>query len=194
MAALDNIHPTNYHKRKEEYSLWIVPPNNIYEILADMIVRLSHKYSAPTFEPHVTLLGDITTSKESMISKTAELSKIVKSFEVRLTTVSYLDEYFRSLYINAAKTNEIMEAHQKARRLFNINTKGGSIYRPHLSLMYGHYSMQVKEEVVSEIGSEFNMVFTATSICIVLSSPNINLKDWRIVKQFNLTSKQGGYP
>jgi 2'-5' RNA ligase len=171
-----------------EYSLWIVPPENISERLAEVISRLSQHYSTPYFEPHVTLLGDVMLPEAEVSLKTAQLASLIRPFRLQLTTVSYLSEYFRCLFINVKETEELIEANHKARTLFK--REHDPKFRPHLSLMYGSFPLQTKEEIISEIGDEFQMAFEVKSIYVVLSSSNIAPESWRKLRQFPFQQDQ----
>ncbi len=82
----------------KEYSLWIVPSGNAYDMLVDLISQLSERYSTPCFEPHITLLGDLPLSEEDMLFKTCYLANLIRPFKIRLTAVNYFDEFFECLF------------------------------------------------------------------------------------------------
>jgi 2'-5' RNA ligase len=166
----------------KEYSLWIIPPGNVFERLTEVISRLSQHYSTPYFEPHVTLLGDLLLPEEEMLSKTAELTGLIRPFTLHLTTVSYLHEYFRCLFIKVAKTEEVMEINQKTRTLFK--REHDPQFMPHLSLMYGNFTPKIKEDIISELQEDFQIAFEVKSIYVVLSSSNIVPESWRQLRQF----------
>lgn len=170
----------------KEYSLWIIPPEGIFEKLAAIISRLSKQHATPSFEPHVTLLGDISLPEEKVLSKTSELASLFSPFPLRLTTVGYLSAYFRSLFINVEKTEKIMEVQQKARTLFH--RESDPAFFPHLSLMYGDFLAETKEGIISEIGADFHLTFEVSSIHLVLCSSNIVPDNWRKLRPFILQS------
>ena len=167
----------------KEYSLWMVPPERIFEQLTVIISRLSKQHSTPYFEPHTTLLGDITLPEEEIVLKTAELAGLISPFTLHLTTVSYRSDYFRSLFIKAEVTEEIVEANQKARMLFN--REDDPVFFPHVSLMYGNVPSETKEDILSEIGNDFHMTWEVHSIHLVLCSSNIVPEKWRRLQQFS---------
>ncbi len=55
---------------------------------------------------------------------------------------------------------------------------------PHLSLMYGNFSPQIKENILLEIGKEIHLSFDVSSIHLV--SINGEPKDWCIVEEFTI--------
>jgi ABC-type Fe3+-hydroxamate transport system substrate-binding protein len=57
----------NEKKHKGEFSIWLMPENNIYKKLSNLISLLSEEYSCPDFQPHVTLIGKIIGKREKVI-------------------------------------------------------------------------------------------------------------------------------
>ena len=166
----------------QEYSIWILPPEPVFDRLTQIIAQISKQYSTPYFDPHVTLLGDLTLREEEMVATTQQLTNFLKPFTLTLTTAGYLNEYFKSLFITVEETEELMEAHQKARTLFN--RAQDPKFFPHLSLMYGNFSPEIKEKILSEIGKDFQITFEVNDMYLTLCSSNIALKDWRKLVQF----------
>jgi len=176
-------------EKNKEYSIWIIPPNDVYHMLSNLIIRLAKQYSTPVFDPHITLLGDIALPEDFVVSRTNELARKIRPFNVTLTTIGYLDDFFRSLFIEVAQTKELMEANWQARKLFKRGYDPE--YFPHLSLMYGDIEPQVKERIIAEIGRYFNIKFSVASIHIALASSKIDPKEWRILTEFVLKTTQG---
>jgi len=168
--------------RIREYSIWILPPEAVFDKLDYVITQISKQYSTPYFEPHVTLLGNFTLPEEEMLSKTHQLTNFLKPFTLKLTTIDYLNEYFKSLFIRVEETEKLMEAHQEARTLFN--RAHDPKFFPHLSLLYGNFSRETKENIISEIGKDFQMAFEVKDIYLTVCSSNIAPKDWRKLAQF----------
>jgi 2'-5' RNA ligase len=167
------------------YSLWLMPSGDVYNELAGLISRLSIEYSTPNFEPHVTLIGSLEGSEEDILSKTSQLATLIHPFNIKLTTVDYLDAHFTCLFIKVEKTNDMMKANWKAKEFFS--PLRGRQYMPHLSLMYGD-SITIprasKKEIIAEIGKEFGMSFEVRSIH--LFSTDGEPLDWYRVKEFTL--------
>ena len=110
------------------------------------------------------------------------MATLIRPYKIDLTTVDYLDVYFRCLFLKVKGTKHVMEANSTARAIFN--RQQDAEYMPHLSLLYGDFSLEVKEKIIASIGSEFNMSFEVKSIH--LCSTNGEPKDWYRVKEFTL--------
>jgi 2'-5' RNA ligase len=164
------------------YSLWLMPIGEVYNKLNNLISELSRKYNTPHFEPHVTLIGEVLGSEEEIVLKTAQLTSVVRPYRIELGRVEYLNEYFRCLFLRVRETHEVMRANQISRKIFGRETDPK--YMPHLSLMYGDFAPQIKEEIIAKIGKEIFVGFDVESIH--LFSTNGEPKDWYRVKEFSL--------
>jgi hypothetical protein len=49
------------------YSLWLMPIGDIYRRLSETISQLSSEYGTPNFQPHITLLGELSEDEEYII-------------------------------------------------------------------------------------------------------------------------------
>lgn len=169
-------------RKSSGYSIWLMPTGEVYNKLSKILSTLSKKYFSPNFEPHVTLIGELIGSEEEILSKTLYLAGNLRPFNIRLTRVEYLDVYFRSLFVRVEETDDVIDANKKARKIFNRPTD--SEYMPHLSLLYGMFTVEEKEKIISCIRKEFNVNFEVKSIH--LFSTDGEPKDWYRVKEFPL--------
>ncbi len=166
----------------KHYALWLRLENEARERFQALIAILSRRYHAPLFEPHVTLLGDITGSDAEVMAKTARLALEIEPFDMQLTTADHRDEYYRCLYVKAVPTNALMEANRLARRLFE--SASGNKYLPHLSLLYGDFSTQEKEKILAEINCTFKATFRVNRLALYTTEGAP--EKWRCVKTFPL--------
>jgi 2'-5' RNA ligase len=164
------------------YSLWLMPSGDAYNRLNSIMSGLCRKHSSPFFEPHITLMGEVTGPKQEVISGTKRLVEKTRPFTVRLNRIGYFDEYFRCLFIQAEKTDELMKANLMARQEFS--RQDDPEYFPHLSLMYGDFPEKAKQDIIREIGKELRISFNVESIHIF--STRGGARDWHRVREFPL--------
>jgi len=102
----------------DNYALWFIPSDDeVYSLTSRYIAKLSGLYDLPRFEPHVTLLDGI---RKPEMDEMRSLVGSLKPFPIRLVReVEYRDEYFRCLFLQAYKTDELTETFLKASSLFN---------------------------------------------------------------------------
>jgi len=167
-------------KLNKRYSLWIIPPSDIYDKLKDIILRLSSKYSTPKFEPHITLIGGLSGNEEEILAKVSGLSALLRPFSIKLSKVEYLDEYYRCLFLRTEETDDLLNAHALAGKI--LNRIRDERYMPHLSLMYGKLPSKIKKEIKQEIGN-LDITFEVNSIYII--STDGEPESWQRIKEFH---------
>lgn len=169
-----------------DYSIWIIPQNELYKNLANTISNLAKKFSAPIFEPHITLLGDIAISRNELLSRSYELAHSLEPFEVSLTSLDQDDEYLHCVFLKAANNYEIIEANLLARNLFG--REDDTKFEPHISLLYGNFPKPVRDEIISDLEGRFKpQIFSIKELYVVLSSSNIPPIQWKILEAIKLS-------
>jgi 2'-5' RNA ligase len=165
------------------YSLWHIPRGILYRRLTQTIQHFSQACRTPQFEPHLTLLGGITGKEDQVISHTARLAGLLHRYPIQLTDLSGLQEYFRCLFVSVEPAEPVMAAGAQARDLFQH--QHDPAYLPHVSLMYGDCSGQIKQAIIARLGNTFSGTFTADSIYLYDTSGQPEA--WRRVRAFSLT-------
>lgn len=166
------------------YALWLVPQGQRRKQLSELITRLARGHGAPAFEPHLTLIGSITSDDEGdVLRRTHLLASRLEPFEIKLAEVMHRDEFYRCLYLKAEPTEGLLRANVEA-RLVMAEICGPSEFYPHLSLLYGDFFPMVKEAIMQDIGRRMDITFTATAIKLVriCGGP----KDWKPVGEIRL--------
>jgi 2'-5' RNA ligase len=67
----------------------VTPPEPVFDRLAQIITQISQQYSTPSFEPHVTLIGNLSLHEEEMLAATQQLANFLKPFTLQLTTAGF---------------------------------------------------------------------------------------------------------
>ena len=163
-----------------EYSIWLMPSGQVREELASIITHLSKEYDATLFPPHVTLIGHLSNSEQDLIAKAQQLAASLQPYELRLGMVGYTEEFHRSLFVHIEQTEPVKEPNRIARQV--IDCPNHPKYKPHKSLLYGHFTPALKESIISKIGKQFTQKFQATSI--YLYSTLGETKDWYRLGEF----------
>lgn len=166
----------------KKYTLWIVPPPDIKDILQKIILDLSKKYGGPIFESHMTLLGDIEVSEKEILEGSKELASRTKPFMLALGEVSFSTTYFQSVLVRIKSSAKLMKANLAVKQIFNVEN---NLFMPHISLMYGDHDMETREKIASEVKLPAGLSFQAEKIIIIPSSKDP--KDWHHLAEFSLT-------
>lgn len=158
-----------------KYSLWLEPEGNIGYRLEEKIQKLSKKHNTPEFDPHVTLLGNLTYGETELIQLTHTLANSLHPLELLLTKVDCGNSFYQSIFIRVEKSEGLRSARRLACKLFDIDETDD--YMPHLSLLYGDMSRGDKERIVNLMEREYQMRFTANFIRLVKTEGKP--KDWK---------------
>ena len=147
------------------HHLWLIPTGEPYEILSATIATLSRTYEAPLFEPHVTVLGNLPDSQAETVAEASHLAEQLRPYEIRLTMPECRDTYFQCLYLRVQETPPVMEAHAHARSIFH--RQDDPPYLPHLSLLYGWYSVELKQQIIAALPSTLCTDFIVTTVHVI---------------------------
>lgn len=167
---------------RQNYSLWLMPQGDARARLAEIIGRFSTRFAAPTFLPHVTLLGSCMGERREMIRWAARVAEALRPFTVRLQDLDRRDQYYRALFVHAALTEPLRKAHAAACEA--TGRKHEPAFMPHLSLLYGDFPTSLKEHLIAEIGPRLDVQFPVRSLFLFLTHGDPSR--WRQVARFGL--------
>jgi 2'-5' RNA ligase len=176
------------------YSLWLQPEGEQYEKLRNLIENISKSESSPAFEPHVTLLGELSGDLDDILEKTKKLATEHSPFKIKLTILDSMtprealiftsdkSRYFRCLFIRVERSEELVKINSDTAHAFGIEQRGPFV--PHLSVMYGSLDQISKRRIISAVGSEYNIPLEIgrITICKTQGKP----EDWKIVEHMPL--------
>ena len=165
------------------YHLWLTPEGVARERIAALIVQLSKQCGSPRFEPHVTLLGGIEGEEFIICEQTKALAQSLQPIDITLLESACEDSYFRSLYFNVKETSEIFDAHHRAMRLFCIIPQIS--FQPHLSLLYGLFSLQVKETIIKSLPHDLPNSFAVSKIQLIRADSE-HPANWRAILEIQM--------
>ena len=132
------------------YAVWYEPTGEVYDIFNKIIRQLAVMYHSPVFEPHITLLLGGTSISLATITK--KLEKVISTtipFETHFTSYSYIDEYFKCIFVQIEKSSGIMDFANAIQS--EINGQPIHDYTPHLSLFYGQLPVAEKEKIIENL-------------------------------------------
>ena len=166
----------------EKYSLWLAPEGEARDRLRPILQRLRARFGGPEFPPHVTLLGSCAGACRELMGKSALLAATLRPFPLRLGKIDFRDEYYRCLFVHAALTEPLREAHHAA--FAALGHGRAPSFMPHLSLLYGNFPSRLKEEVMAELGPRLDLQFMVRSLHLYRTHGEPRL--WRRVATFGL--------
>ena len=129
------------------YSLWLKPSVESYRRYQSIISNLATDYKTPDFEPHITILSEIDYLQDGDLYQIGVLAALTKVFDVRLTSLSIENTYFKSLYAGIQNNKEIKNLNTELKSLFPQNAYS---FQPHFSLLYSNVPKGKKLKIVQE--------------------------------------------
>jgi 2'-5' RNA ligase len=147
------------------YHLWVIPSGRAHDLLAGTIVKLSDQYRSPCFSPHVTLLGHLPGTEAEILSRAKMLARRLRPFQIDLTKAGTTDQYFQCLFLYVDCTVAIRDAHIQAVTMFSM--ADASPYTPHLSLMYGHFPGDLREQAASALPTSLKLEFVVNRLEVI---------------------------
>jgi 2'-5' RNA ligase len=166
------------------YSLWLVPPRPMRQQLSGLIRKLAREFSAPPFEPHVTLQWAALPSESDAIDRARRIAKAILPLTVRLGEIRYEASYYRALYYAVDLTDALSSAYETATALFG-NSKVA--YLPHLSLLYGRYSSGRKAATIKTYRPKSGRSFRVSQLHLLRTTGPVNT--WKGVARFPLSRR-----
>lgn len=155
-----------------QYSIWVIPPEPIYTRLKTIIIELAKTYNGPTFEPHLTLLGNINKELTEIESKVQGLAVNIDELEINLGPISFSTTYFQSVFVRVNSKAQLMKLNLDIKKALNIEN---NVFMPHISLIYGNHDMETREKIAAKI-KPMNFSFITNELFIIPTKPEPS--DW----------------
>lgn len=149
------------------FSLWFFPPPSISSRFSEVIQRLSLENGGPLFDPHITLLSEISNIKQDVIDAMKKIGEQFPPVTIRLTTLGSHQSYHHALFVRADLTDELLKMNRTAASMLGITP---SSYMPHLSLLYGTYPPGVEQKIIDELGLQEKVSFTVDTLHLIQST------------------------
>ena len=162
------------------YHLFAEPAGDLAKELRHQIATLAQEYGGPIFSPHITILSRVEGSVDELVTKTETLVASTPSFEVDLGELHAEDAYFRSLNIAIDTNIELMQLHERAKRLFSVEDT--ALYIPHISLLYGNYSQEEKNKTLETLKYLKGTSFILNSISLYKTEGEAD--QWEKIREF----------
>lgn len=165
------------------YTLWLMPDQQAYQKLSELIVDLSTTLDTPRFEPHVTLLSGIVDPLEVALEKAEELANSLVPISASLTRIQFLERYYRCLFFCTDQSEALFEARDLANAIFEHTQIDPFI--PHVSFLYGSLPVFQKQAIINQLGDAFFMDFRLPQLRLV-ETRRLQPENWRLLAEFAL--------
>lgn len=167
--------------RQTVIAYWLIPSEPARSFFQQIINDLARRYSAPVFEPHVTVHvgADQADAAEKALRKVARQCKLV-----RLTPlgIHHSNEFIKTLFVQFAMSAELRTINGIIREAPNDSTNYE--LNPHLSLLYKHLPATTRSELAASMTVPFSEIPFHSLQAIRCVSPTrcrADVESWQMV-------------
>ena len=173
------------------HSLWMCPSGAAKDAYQEIVADAARELDTFEFIPHITLVAAVMTSPQDVVERTKRLASMLAPYTFELDSVSHKDKFFQSVFVKMKQSPDVMHANQVARQFFP-ERQSDPEYMPHLSLLYGNFSVQQKEESIvpklrQEIHAKAPVTTSFTVDSIEVWSTQGEAREWYLVETVPLT-------
>jgi 2'-5' RNA ligase len=169
--------------RRTVIAYWLIPTEPARSYFQNIVNDLAEQYSAPEFEPHVTVhVGvDCTETVDEVLSKAGRSSKKIA---LQVLNVSSSSEFIKTLCLHFTRSTQLQQLNQNIRTAAQDSPE----YQlsPHLSLLYKRMSIQDRRLLTHSIEVPFSEV-TFDSLkavrCVSPTRSRADVEGWRVVAE-----------
>lgn len=131
------------------YSIWLLFEKDVEKLLQSLINQFGYVTNSPTFIPHLTLISGLTGNEEDLFEQFEIFSSKVNSFFVRIKKIDFSDNFYRSLFIEIEKNDELRKIYNFASDIFNVKNDYDK-FTPHISLLYSFEKAETKKNLIDK--------------------------------------------
>lgn len=162
------------------HAIWLTFSKSDRKYLKKIIDKISEKYHAPKFEPHITVYGLVNSEMRLIDSIAKEITLNYNSFSVKKSKILQSDELWKTVYIELKMNNEMELIHKNLKKHFEKISKYE--FNPHVSLIYKILPIEEKIKIINELNIKDE--FMINKLAVQKFFPDI--EKWKIVKEYNL--------
>lgn len=140
---------------------------------------INNKLYGPSFDVHLTLSGPFLYQQSLHEPIFNSLPSRFSKFKIQLDGIGYKDEFFQSLFLNVAESQDLINLKALIDKSFKLK---GSEYFPHISLFYGMVDSISKNKIIKESKPPRQALLDKISVVKV----DEEIKSWEVLKSYHL--------
>ncbi len=151
------------------------------DYLIKIQIKAQHKLEGPTFPIHLTLAGPLYKIDKISVQLIKNYCGKYSPIKLKTNGYDYKEKFFKSLYIDIEKSKELEAFREK---MYRMNcTQLTEDFTPHISLVYGDYRSEIKEEVIYSLPT-LKKELTIDKVSIISTDEAIKL--WKPIYTYHL--------
>lgn len=163
---------------------WLTPAEPMRSFFASSITELAERFSAPVFEPHVTIYATRMRGEEPAGILRHALGSCT-SLRLAVRSVQYSDEFTKTVFVQFEPSSALSKLNRALRQASPLHDEYQ--FNPHLSLLYWRMSRRAKREVAASVSLPFTEVLFDSAKAII-SPAQVKLR--RDVEAWQVTAVQ----
>ncbi|WP_298849168.1 2'-5' RNA ligase family protein [uncultured Ruegeria sp.] len=167
------------------YSVWMVPEEPQLTDLSTRIKSFAHAHNAPTFLPHVTLMGDLAGDEAELVTILSRISAGFSGHSLTVKGIGAEDLFYKSLYLDLSPTPDLVSKQETLANVLPVSQCPRE-FLPHISVAYGPIAPEIKTAEAKVLKSLIGTQLCFRHLHLVQSSQNVPIENWKILKSFEL--------
>jgi 2'-5' RNA ligase len=171
-------------------AIWLVPRQPDCTILQNLIADLAGRFSSPEFVPHMTIHSCRRSSRQEELVITAALARSCPPLTLRMNGLAFGDRLTQALFVRLSSDKNL---HWLRGSLQNkLRQTSGHDFEPHVSLLYQHLPVPVREKLTREIRLPLQEIgFDQMRVVAIPETIHTteNLSGWQTLLSCRLASK-----
>ena len=162
------------------FAVWFLFGKEDTRYLEHIIKDLAAQYDSPFFMPHMTVYGLVDSNLETLDNLILESIKDVKPFLVEKNSISYSDDFWKTLFIEIKQNLHLNNINEKLKN--GLSKLSNYEFSPHISVIYKKMTENEQKFVAQNINVKNDFLVSK----IVIHEFSNNVEDWKIVKEYDL--------
>jgi putative hydrolase of the HAD superfamily len=161
-----------------QFAVWLTPASSDRRWLSKIIQDYAEAYSAPTFEPHVTIYSGLCNERDDIPRILSTATGTLPSLDLEVTGLGYTENFFRTGFITFAPHKALTDLSKTIRE--QLQTPTDYQLEPHLSLVYKDLTLDQKRLAMLRIILSVQTITFDTLKVVKPSDQNwFDISSWR---------------
>lgn len=161
------------------HSIWLTLDTAAEARLCPLVDGLAAEYGRPSFQPHITLLGELNGSADATADALDGLDW-PGTATAQVTGVDWGGTYFTAIFLDLTVPKAFFEIRDRVSQA--LLGRAPKPYRPHASLAYGPIETEEKQRLIARFRRDFQGAeFGIGAVAVVSSSDTTPIEDWRVL-------------
>jgi hypothetical protein len=166
-------------RKRQAIVYWLLPETEARQVFARVIRKLAREFSAPLFEPHVTIFIAPENSRPPLESL-RELFPV--NIGLTIHSIRFSEQFTKTLFVQFETSGPLQQLGERIWKASGVQDR--YVIDPHLSLLYAKLRSETKQRLADKIRLPFPEV-CFTSICAMRcarpTTTALEVEQWKLI-------------